>query len=102
MASNPRTYVLGVDLDGVCADYTTAFAEVVAAESKAIWDRNLLALNEGTLPERVGAAEELGKSGRPEAVKRLLPLVRDSQVVMAAAAVRGLGDAGDRLYGAAE
>jgi 5'(3')-deoxyribonucleotidase len=29
---NPRTYVLGVDLDGVCADYTTAFAEVVAAE----------------------------------------------------------------------
>lgn len=27
-----RTYVLGVDLDGVCADYTTAFAEVVAAE----------------------------------------------------------------------
>jgi 5'(3')-deoxyribonucleotidase len=30
--SNPRTYVLGVDLDGVCADYTTAFAEVVAAE----------------------------------------------------------------------
>jgi 5'-nucleotidase len=27
-----RTYVLGVDLDGVCADYTTAFALVVAAE----------------------------------------------------------------------
>lgn len=25
-----RTFVLGVDLDGVCADYTTAFAAVVA------------------------------------------------------------------------
>jgi HEAT repeat protein len=78
------------------ANVPGAMAEVVAAESKAIWDRNLLTLNEGTLPERVGAAEELGKSGRTEAVNRLLPLVRDSQVVMAAAAVRGLGDAGDR------
>jgi 5'(3')-deoxyribonucleotidase len=27
-----RTYVFGVDLDGVCADYTAAFAEVVADE----------------------------------------------------------------------
>jgi 5'(3')-deoxyribonucleotidase len=26
------TFVLGVDLDGVCADYTAAFAEVVATE----------------------------------------------------------------------
>ncbi|MDY7231085.1 HEAT repeat domain-containing protein [Hyalangium rubrum] len=78
------------------ANVPGAMAEVVAAESKAIWDRNLLTLNEGTLPERVGAAEELGKSGRSEAVNRLLPLVRDSQVILAAAAVRGLGDAGDR------
>ncbi|NNB89455.1 HEAT repeat domain-containing protein [Corallococcus exiguus] len=72
-----------------------AMASVVAAESKGLWDRNLLALTEGVLPERVGAAEELGKSGRPEAVNRLLPMVRDSQVILAAAAVRGLGDAGD-------
>jgi HEAT repeat protein len=71
-------------------------AEVVAAESKGIWERNLLTLTEGSLPERVGAAEELGKSGRPEAFNRLLPLVRDSQVVLAAAAVRGLGDLGDK------
>ncbi len=78
------------------ANVPGAMAEAVAAESKAIWERNLLALNEGTLPERVGAAEQLGKSGRPEAVNRLLPLVRDSQVILAAAAVRGLGDAGDR------
>jgi HEAT repeat protein len=78
------------------ANVPGAMAEAVAAESKAIWDRNLLALNEGTLPERVGAAEQLGKSGRPEAVNRLVPLVRDSQVILAAAAVRGLGDAGDK------
>jgi HEAT repeat protein len=77
------------------ANVPGAMAEVVAAESKAIWDRNLLALNEGSLPERVGAAEELGKSGRPEAFNRLMPLVRDSQVILAAAAVRGLGDLGD-------
>ncbi|WP_164018102.1 HEAT repeat domain-containing protein [Pyxidicoccus trucidator] len=78
------------------ANVPGAMAEVVAAEAKAQWDRNLLALTEGVLPERVGAAEELGKSGRPEAVNRLLPLVRDSQVILAAAAVRGLGDAGDK------
>ena len=65
----------------------TDLAEVVAAESKAIWERNLLTLSEGSLPERVGAAEELGRSGRPEAFNRLLPLVRDSQVVLAAAAL---------------
>ncbi|MBZ4417328.1 HEAT repeat domain-containing protein [Myxococcus sp. RHSTA-1-4] len=78
------------------ANVNGAMSEVVAAEAKAQWDRNLLALTEGELPERVGAAEALGKSGRPDAVNRLLPLVRDSQVILAAAAVRGLGDAGDK------
>ncbi|WNG47531.1 HEAT repeat domain-containing protein [Archangium minus] len=78
------------------ANVPGAMAEVVAAESKVIWERNLLTLNEGTLPERVGAAEELGKSGRPDAFNRLVPLVRDSQVILAAAAVRGLGDLGDK------
>ncbi|MGE6759092.1 HEAT repeat domain-containing protein [Corallococcus interemptor] len=77
------------------ANVPGAMATVVAAESKGLWDRNLLALTEGALPERVGAAEELGKSGRADAVNRLLPMVRDSQVILAAAAVRGLGDAGD-------
>ena len=72
-----------------------AMALVVAAEARSIWDRNASALTEGTLPERVGAAEELGKSGRPEAVSRLEPLIKDSQVILAAAAVRGLGYAGD-------
>jgi HEAT repeat protein len=78
------------------ANVPGAMAEVVAAESKAIWERNLLTLNEGSLPERVGAAEELGKSGRPEALNRLMPLVRGTQVILAAAAVRGLGELGDK------
>ncbi|MBK7860437.1 MAG: HEAT repeat domain-containing protein [Archangiaceae bacterium] len=73
-----------------------AMASVVAAEAKAIWERNLQTLQNGTPPERVGAAEELGKSGRPEAVNRLVPLLKDGQVMLAAAAVRGLGNAGDR------
>ncbi len=70
-------------------------AGVIAAEAKGLWDRNLNALTAGALPERVAAAEELGKSGKPEAVTKLLPLLKDSQVILAAAAVRGLGFAGD-------
>jgi len=77
------------------ANVPGAMAHVVAAESKGIWERNLRALNEGSLPERVAAAEELGRSGRPEAVNRLSALTGDSQVILAAAAVRGLGYAGD-------
>ena len=73
-----------------------AMASVVAAEAKTIWERNLQTLQSGTPPERVGAAEELGKSGRPEAVNRLVPLLKDSQIMLAAAAARGLGNAGDR------
>lgn len=83
------------------ANVPGAMAEVVAAESKAIWERNLLTLNEGSLPERVGAAEELGKSGRPDAFNRLMPLVRGTQVILAAAAVRGLGELGDKRATAA-
>lgn len=78
------------------ANVPGAMASVIAAEAKSLWERNLEALTEGSLPERVGAAEELGKSGRAEAVNRLVPLLRDTQVVLAAAAVRGLGHAGDR------
>lgn len=77
------------------ANVPGAMAAVVAAESQTLWDRNIKALTDGTLPERVAAAEEIGKSGRVEAVNRLLPLVKNSQVILAAAAVRGLGYAGD-------
>jgi HEAT repeat protein len=73
-----------------------AMASVVAAEATSIWERNMKALQSGSLPERVGAAEELGRSGRPEAVNRLVPLLKDNQVVLAAAAARGLGAAGDK------
>ncbi|HZN95825.1 MAG TPA: HEAT repeat domain-containing protein [Myxococcales bacterium] len=73
-----------------------AMAQVVTTEAQAIWERNMRALAEGALPERVAAAEELGKSGRAEAVSRLIPAMRDSQVILAAGAVRGLGFAGDR------
>ncbi len=72
-----------------------AMASVVVAEAKAIWDRNMKVLSDGTLPERIGAAEELGRSGRPEAVNRLVPLLKDKHVALAAAAARGLGLARD-------
>lgn len=77
------------------ANVPGAMARVVAAEANGVWDRNLRALTEGSLPERVAAAEEIGKSGRVEAVNRLAALTKDSQVILAAAAVRGLGYAGD-------
>lgn len=77
------------------ANVPGAMASVVAAEASAIWDRNLRALTQGSLPERVGAAEQLGRSGRAEAVNRLVPLLKDNQIVLAAAAARGLGYAGD-------
>lgn len=78
------------------AQVPKAMESVVATEAKAIWERNLQSLQDGSLAERVGAAEALGKSGRPQAVERLGPLTKDSQIILAAAAVRGLGDAGDR------
>lgn len=78
------------------ANIPGAMAGVVASEAQSIWERNLKALTEGTLPERVGAAEALGKSGRVEAVERLLNVLKDPQVVLVAAAARGLGNAGDK------
>lgn len=72
-----------------------AMASVVVAEAKAIWDRNMKVVNDGSLPERIGAAEELGRSGRPEAVNKLVPLLKDKHVGLAAAAARGLGLARD-------
>jgi HEAT repeat protein len=72
-----------------------AMATVVAAEAKAIWDRDVRALTDGTLAEQAAAAEELGKSGRSDAVQKLEPLARQGQVILAAAAARGLGDSAD-------
>ncbi len=49
-----RPYVLGVDLDGVCGDYTAAFRSVVATE---------LGVEESSLPlDRSWAFSEWGLS----------------------------------------
>lgn len=78
------------------ANASNAMATAVAAEAKAIWDRNLNTLSQaGALAEQAAAAEDLGRSGRPEAVEKLGKLAQEGQVVLAAAAVRGLGHAGD-------
>src|SRR5262249_49273333 len=77
------------------ANVPGAMTAVVAAEAKAIWERNLRALSEGSMAERVSAAEELGKSGRPEAVNRLVEMMQAPQVSLVAAAVRGLGQTHD-------
>jgi len=73
--------------------------EAVELEARLTWERNVLALARGTPAERAGAADELGRSGRAEAVRLLAPLLEperaeDPRVV--AAAARALGVAGDR------
>ncbi|HME90543.1 MAG TPA: HEAT repeat domain-containing protein, partial [Myxococcaceae bacterium] len=70
-------------------------AMAVAAEAKTLWEHNLRMSSEGSIAERAVAAEELGRSGRAEAVDRLIELTIDGQVSVAAAAARGLGEAGD-------
>jgi HEAT repeat protein len=72
--------------------------EAVDAEARLLWARDVRALASGSPAERAGAAEELGRSGRADAVKRLLPLATaaGAEPRLAAAAARGLGWAGDR------
>jgi HEAT repeat protein len=71
----------------------------VELEARVLWERNVRVLESGTPAERAGAAEDLGRSGRAAAVRILAPLLEpergeDPRVI--AAAVRGLGAAGDR------
>ncbi|MBI5066638.1 MAG: HEAT repeat domain-containing protein [Deltaproteobacteria bacterium] len=70
--------------------------EAVELEARRLWERNARILSSGAGAERAGAAEELGRSGRREAVKLLLPLLGSGDPRMVAAAARGLGRAGDR------
>ena len=70
-------------------------AMAVAAEAKALWEHNLRVSYEDPIAERAVAVEELGRSGRGEAVDRLIELTIDRQVSLAAAAARGLAEAGD-------
>lgn len=71
--------------------------DAVEAEARQLWEENLRALRSGSTAGRAGAAEELGRSGRAEAVKLLVPLLEaaDADPLLAAAAARGLGASGD-------
>ena len=74
----------------------TSLREAVEAEARQLWERNLRALQSGSPAQRCGAAEELGRSGRVEAVRKLLPLATPASAPgLAAAAARGLGASGD-------
>jgi HEAT repeat protein len=70
--------------------------DAVEAEARWLWNRNARALATGTAAAP-GAAEELGRSGRAEAVRLLLPIVDEGATgpVLAAATARGLGWSGD-------
>lgn len=72
--------------------------DAVEAEARQLWDRNVREFRSGSPSGRAGAAEELGRSGRTEAVKLLVPLLEaeDTEPELAAAAARGLGASGDR------
>ncbi|HWV38354.1 MAG TPA: HEAT repeat domain-containing protein [Vulgatibacter sp.] len=70
-------------------------AEVVRGEAERLWERNLVALESGSLAERAGAAEELGRSGRQEVLGILGARLSDESALVAAAAARGLGAAGN-------
>jgi HEAT repeat protein len=70
--------------------------EAVGLEARRIWERNARALAAGPPASRAGAAEDLGRSGRAEAVQMLLPLLESDDPALAAAAARGLGHAGQR------
>jgi HEAT repeat protein len=71
--------------------------DAVEAEARWRWARNVAALAAGSPEARAGAAEELGASGKSEAVAKLRELIarpgEDRRVV--AAVFRALGEAGD-------
>ena len=76
----------------------TSLREAVDAEARQLWEQNTRELQAGSPGGRAGAAEELGRSGRAEAVKLLVPILKDADASpqLAAAAARGLGASGDR------
>ena len=76
----------------------TSLREAVEAEARQLWAQSTRELRSGTPGGRAGAAEELGRSGRADAVKQLVALLEDdaSSPDLAAAAARGLGGSGDR------
>lgn len=71
--------------------------DAVEAESRHLWTRNLAVLAGGSPEARAGAIEELGASGRTEAVARIRALLDapGTDRLIATAALRALGEAGD-------
>jgi HEAT repeat protein len=72
--------------------------EAVEAEARTLWERNVAGLEAASGAARAGAAEEIGASGRAEAVEKLLPFVdpaRTPDRALSAAAARGLGESAD-------
>lgn len=79
----------------VLAEAGVGPAEPIRTEARHLRERNEAALARGSVAERVGAAEELGRHGTPEAVALLRKLLGDPSAAVAAAAARGLGASGD-------
>jgi len=77
-------------------EYGPKLQEAIRREADRLWERSSKALENGGAAERVAAAQELGRSGKPEAVERLIPLLGNDAILLAAGAARGLGEAGDR------
>lgn len=71
--------------------------DAIEAEARRLWARNLAVLADGSPEARAGAIEELGASGRIDAVERIRTLLvqpgQDRGIGIAA--LRGLGEAGD-------
>lgn len=77
---------------------------LIEEEARAIWERNAAALESGGVAEFVGALELLGRSGREEAVERLIALLhgQSTRVVVAAARALALSQGGARAREALE
>lgn len=75
----------------------TSLRDAVEAEARQLWEQNVRELRGGSPAGRAGAAEELGRSGRSDALKLLVPILRadETDPDLAAAAARGLGASGD-------
>jgi HEAT repeat protein len=85
---------------GKAFGYGPLMQEAIRKEADGLWERNARALENGSSAEKVGAAEEVGRSGRTDAVERLIPLLGNDAILLAAGAARGLGAAGDIKAGA--
>jgi HEAT repeat protein len=77
---------------------------LIEGEARAIWERNVSALQSGGVAELVGALELVGRSGREEAVDRLIALLdgESTRVVVAAARALSLSGGGTKVREALE